>query len=450
MVYGRGTQTAMRPTEYALAGASSTSAPSRTRRTRSTAATGKRRRSSRSTPTCPSCRLQFHDIIVWAAIKLMSGIEGAFADRAVALGGIYLDVPPARRRADPPVDMGAAARLMPSGLDRNIAVTSPTRSAGARPDQHVASPSRRARDRGHELRAGGHRLRPGDRPRAHRRAAAERDQLLHSGFDAGTVAIVAGDTITGQTSGRPASCWSRPTASPARGAAANAAGTLVLVAVTGTFLDNEVLRVAGVAHAKATARSSENVGPTARPRGHLGGAAQTYMRNLIMDVPGSGPVRGGFVLQRHRLCRPRQCRSDAGRLFKATAAGWVQQTFGRLLRFNLGLVEIAEGAHHRRDLGRDRACRAGHRQGRRVGRGARRPTRRRQPHHLGPGRQLHDRRDAQGRRALQLGDQCQRRGLESDHAAFWRALRLQGQEFLRRHQPQARLWRQRRRHRLRV
>jgi hypothetical protein len=55
-------------------------------------------------------------------------------------------------------------------------------------------------------------------------------------------------------------------------------------------------------------------------------------------------VRGGFVFNGNVYAVRDNAGATEGKIHKATAAGWVTQSFGRLLRFRLGLVEIAEGA----------------------------------------------------------------------------------------------------------
>jgi hypothetical protein len=71
-----------------------------------------------------------------------------------------------------------------------------------------------------------------------------------------------------------------------------------------------------------------------------------HASRLNYSASGAG-IRAGarrLRVQRHRLCRARQCRSDAGAAVQGDGRGWVQQTFGGCMRFVEGLVEIAEGA----------------------------------------------------------------------------------------------------------
>jgi hypothetical protein len=55
-------------------------------------------------------------------------------------------------------------------------------------------------------------------------------------------------------------------------------------------------------------------------------------------------VRGGFVFNGIVYAVRDDAGATQGKIYKASAAGWVAQSFGRLLRFRLGLVAIAEGA----------------------------------------------------------------------------------------------------------
>jgi hypothetical protein len=147
------------------------------------------------------------------------------------------------------------------------------------------------------------------------------------------VQILAGDTITGVTSAATARVLVAPYGITGTWGGGDAAGTLVLVAVTGTFLDNEVLNVAATPHAIVNGTIEENVGPTADLEDTWAEAAQDYMRSLISDMPGIRAGARRLRVQRRRLCLPRQPGATQGRMWKSTAAGWVQQTFGKLIRF---------------------------------------------------------------------------------------------------------------------
>lgn len=65
------------------------------------------------------------------------------------------------------------------------------------------------------------------------------------------------------------------------------------------------------------------------------------LRALIAKVPGSGPVRGQYVYA-GELWAFRDQLDGSAAMFKATAAGWVQQTFGHTIDFTAGTVEFTE------------------------------------------------------------------------------------------------------------
>lgn len=235
--------------------------------------------------------------------------------------------------------------MVSSGLDRNLSVPSPYAFGGGldQTSTAIAIPAGRAiAAMNYEpvvtgyARVTGHERYDGRLP--------SENSFFTLGFDAGTVQVVAGDVITGVTSAATGKVLVAPYGITGTWGGGDAAGTLVLVAVTGTFLDNEVLNVAAAAHAHVNGTIGENVGPTADLEDTWAAAAQDYMRGLISDVPGAGPVRGGFVFNGIPYAFRDNIGATQGRMWKATATGWVQQTFGKRIRFNLGLVEIAEGA----------------------------------------------------------------------------------------------------------
>lgn len=85
-VYGRGVQTAQRPTEYALAQGKLFVAVKPDAAYTLDGCYWKAPQILAADGDVPELPAHFHDIITWGAIKLISGQEGAFADRAVALG----------------------------------------------------------------------------------------------------------------------------------------------------------------------------------------------------------------------------------------------------------------------------------------------------------------------------------------------------------------------------
>jgi hypothetical protein len=142
--------------------------------------------------------------------------------------------------------------------------------------------------------------------------------------------IFVGATITGDTSGATAVVVNRNTI----------AGVLSIVVtnIVGTFLNGETIHT-GVRTAVLTSAAYKIANDTGNDS-----AAENWLRVLIQIVPGSGPVRGGFVFNGSAYVVRDNIGASAGIIYKATAAGWVAQSFGKQIAFKLGLVEIPEGS----------------------------------------------------------------------------------------------------------
>jgi hypothetical protein len=148
-------------------------------------------------------------------------------------------------------------------------------------------------------------------------------RLNFTGQTGGTFAANA--TLTGGTSGATAIILQQ------------IGSTVVLTNVAGTFVNGETI-TSGAVHAS----SSSSIYTIANDP--YDASAENWLRPQIQTVPGSGPVRGGFVFNGIVYAVRDDAGATQGKIYKASAAGWVAQSFGRLLRFRLGLVAIAEGA----------------------------------------------------------------------------------------------------------
>ncbi|SKB32373.1 hypothetical protein [Sphingopyxis flava] len=162
-------------------------------------------------------------------------------------------------------------------------------------------------------------------------------------FDGGAIAITAGTDIVGGTSGATGRVIVEPVDFTGSWGSGTAAGTLILTNVSGDFVDNEEIRVAGVARALAAGPSTEDSAPTETARSTYLKAAQAYRRALIDKVPGQGPVRGVFSLFGDTYAIRDNVGATQGKLYKATASGWTVLTLGYRLTFTTGLLEIVEG-----------------------------------------------------------------------------------------------------------
>lgn len=163
------------------------------------------------------------------------------------------------------------------------------------------------------------------------------------GFDAGDDPIISGDTVVGATSAATGYVVTEPYGVTGDWGDGDAAGTLVLVAVTGTFQNNEILNVGGTGHATATGTASEDDAPSEDLREAWLELAQAYYRAEIAKPPGEGAVRGGGVI--NGTVYAWRDNVGATRLlgWRATAAGWTALTETRRIAFTAGTNEIFDG-----------------------------------------------------------------------------------------------------------
>lgn len=161
-------------------------------------------------------------------------------------------------------------------------------------------------------------------------------------FDAGTAAISEGDTVTGATSGATGKALIDAVIESGSYVGTDAAGYLVLTAVTGTFQDNENLQVSAVTKSVADGSTTEQGADTDTLNTTYLLDAVTTQRALIGEVTGSGPVRGVFSLAGSVYAIRDNAGATAGQLWKATTAGWSLQTLGHTLDFTAGAVTTPE------------------------------------------------------------------------------------------------------------
>lgn len=164
-------------------------------------------------------------------------------------------------------------------------------------------------------------------------------------FDQGSAAIQEDDSVVGATSSATGKALIDAVVESGTYGGGDAAGYLVLTEVTGTFQDDENLQVSSVTHAVAngvaTERGADN---DTDADAWLQDAIETA-RAMIGEVPGGGSIRGVWVYKGVRYAFRDDAASGASecRMYKATAAGWTQVTFGRTLDFDAGTTEFVEG-----------------------------------------------------------------------------------------------------------
>jgi len=163
-------------------------------------------------------------------------------------------------------------------------------------------------------------------------------------FDTGTASFVLGDTITGLTSGATAKVLQTGTVLTGTFSASNAAGYVGVGAVSGTFIDNEALRVGGITRANADGAPLFNVAPTDVLASAWQLQATTNARALITAVPGSGPVRGVWTYAGKKYAWRNNAGGTACVCHVNSLSGWVAVAHARTLVFTSGgTYEVAEG-----------------------------------------------------------------------------------------------------------
>ena len=144
-------------------------------------------------------------------------------------------------------------------------------------------------------------------------------------FDTGSSAIVAGDTIT---DGAVASATVvSVTLSTGSWAGGDAAGTLLLVGLSGEWENNDLIRVGGVTYALAA--DDIEVGSVGYS-GHVAAltAAREYLRALIQKPTGEGAILGVAVFDEVVYCVRNIVGSGSATLWKSSASGWVSVRTG--------------------------------------------------------------------------------------------------------------------------
>lgn len=163
-------------------------------------------------------------------------------------------------------------------------------------------------------------------------------------FTDGATAIAEGDTITGATTGHQAIALRNAVVESGTWAGGDAAGYVFVYNATGVFQNNENLEVSAATVAVADGTALERDADTDTLARTLVKEAAAKRRTLIAALPGSGPVRGVFTYKGDVYAVRDNAGATAGVMHKATASGWVAQSFGRTLDFTSGgTTAIVEG-----------------------------------------------------------------------------------------------------------
>lgn len=161
-------------------------------------------------------------------------------------------------------------------------------------------------------------------------------------FHVGSAPIGQGDTVQGLSSGATGYVLRSAVDFTGSWDAGTAAGSLILALVSGDFLTNELLTVAGLTKALANGPTVADSAPTEVLRRSYLQLAQERHRFLIGTVPGSGPVRGVCIYDDDIYAWRDNEAGTAGGMFKASSAGWVAVPLGYRMGFTAGTSEIIE------------------------------------------------------------------------------------------------------------
>jgi hypothetical protein len=165
----------------------------------------------------------------------------------------------------------------------------------------------------------------------------------HLDFVTGISEITEGDVVTGATSGATGTVLTAPAGLTGTWGA-DAAGSLALVDVTGTFIDGESLTVGGTPSATTDGTATENDAPTDALVTAWAEAAMALQRTAITKPAGSGPTRGVAVHNGTVYAWRDNAGGTALVGHKATASGWqALGTSSRIAFTSGGTTPIAEG-----------------------------------------------------------------------------------------------------------
>lgn len=163
-------------------------------------------------------------------------------------------------------------------------------------------------------------------------------------FDQGSAAISEGDTVTGATSGATGVALIDAVVESGSYGGADAAGYLVLTAVSGTFQDDEDLQVSAVTKSVADGTAVQNGAENDTDATTWQQDAEETARALIGKVTGSGKILGVWVYNGVTYAFRNNAGGTAAVMFKATSSGWSSINLGLTIDFTSGgTYEIQEG-----------------------------------------------------------------------------------------------------------
>jgi hypothetical protein len=155
-------------------------------------------------------------------------------------------------------------------------------------------------------------------------------------FTGGVATIAAGATVTGASSAASGKALIAMVVTSGSFGTSDAAGYLVLSAVSGTFTAGENLQVGAVTKCVLSGTATLGGALNDTDNATWSALAQETQRALIGAVPGSGVVRGGWVINGVRYSVRDNAGGTAGALWKSTSTGWQSVSLGRRLAYTSG------------------------------------------------------------------------------------------------------------------
>lgn len=120
-------------------------------------------------------------------------------------------------------------------------------------------------------------------------------------------------------------------------------GSFVLTQVVGTFVSGEALKIGGVTVATATSAAVPSSASTALLHAQYRNLAADVYRALIAAVPGSGDIRGIWMLDDVVYAFRDNVGATACAMYKSTTSGWSAVSFGEEVSFTAGNASVGDG-----------------------------------------------------------------------------------------------------------
>lgn len=162
-------------------------------------------------------------------------------------------------------------------------------------------------------------------------------------FDAGGTKVVAGNTVTGHTSSATGIAIIDGVLESGSYAGSDAAGYLVLREVSGTFQNNEALKVSGSSTCTANGVATSRGAPSPTLDTTYLRAAVADARDDIAAVPGSGNVLGVWMYKGTLYAFRNNAGGTATDMYKSSTAGWTKVSLPSIMDFNVGTAAFDEG-----------------------------------------------------------------------------------------------------------